>query len=210
MRFIDSELDGDFQDSIKLPDAALEKKGSLYPLVVVEVGISETTQKLHGDGEKWLGGTDGHTKLVILVDINEKRRRQARRDNWDLAPEDFRTMSHCQLFDHIFGWYQSRNISLIGEFDMCIHFWYKDGVRQRAFEANFSPTHLISLDIIEDFPLRTDYLIPGANTNEQLLFPLRYLVSKLQDSFPNLEMKRASKLAKEERKRRLESGLGSD
>jgi hypothetical protein len=39
--------------------------------VVLEVGISETTNKLYEDAERWLACSDDTTQLVILIDVQD-------------------------------------------------------------------------------------------------------------------------------------------
>ncbi|KAH8696470.1 hypothetical protein BGW36DRAFT_428478 [Talaromyces proteolyticus] len=65
----DFSLADKFSGSIKQADASLMKSECKWPDVVLEVGISEPTNKLFEDARRWLEGSDGNTKLVILVDI---------------------------------------------------------------------------------------------------------------------------------------------
>lgn len=102
--------------------------------------MSESTHKLYRDAEKWLEGTQNHTKLVILVDINEKKERNTSNDTWGLSERDLLEMNHERLFDHISQWYRSKGIRLVFEFDLSVHLWYSDGVRQCIMKkALFSP-----------------------------------------------------------------------
>jgi hypothetical protein len=100
-------LAGDFDGSVKEADASLMKSEAKWPVVVLEVGISETTKKLYNDAERWLQGSDGNTKLVILVNVQETGKRNSWNDKWGLSEIDFQQINHDRLSDHIFQWYRS-------------------------------------------------------------------------------------------------------
>ncbi|KAI7969098.1 hypothetical protein EIK77_006003 [Talaromyces pinophilus] len=198
-------LAGKFRGSSKQADASLKKSKAEWPVVVLEVGISETTTKLYEDAERWLEGSDSDTKLVILVDIQETRNWKTSNDKWGLSEADFRQLSHRALSRYIFQWYRSRGIQLVGSFKLSVYLWYSDGDRQCILnDAAFSPGKLIDLTTIQDIPLRLDYLMPSGSDfdlSQPLLFPLRHLVHTLQNGFEDIEIQRASKLAKEEHKK---------
>lgn len=69
--FLDCLLDSKYDGSIKQADASLMEFEAEWPAVVLEVGISETTEKLCEDVNRWLNGSDGNTKLVILINVQE-------------------------------------------------------------------------------------------------------------------------------------------
>jgi hypothetical protein len=83
--------------------------------------------------------------------------------------------------------------------------WYSDGDRQCILnKAVFSPDNLIDLTTINDVPLRLEHLMPDRSdldVGEHLLFPLRHLVDTLQNSFEDIEIQRASHLAKDKLKK---------
>lgn len=166
--------------------------------------MSESTHKLYRDAEKWLEGTQNHTKLVILVDINEKKERNTSNDTWGLSERDFLEMNHERLFDHISQWYRSKGIRLVGEFDLSVHLWYSNGVRQCTMnKALFSPDIWIDPATVEDIPLRLEYLMPNGSSldgDEPLLFPLKNLVETLQRRFEPVEDQRVGDLVKEKKK----------
>lgn len=144
-----------------------------------------------------------HTKLVILVDINEKKERNTSNDTWDLSERDFLEMNHEGLFDHISQWYRSRGIRLVGKFDLSVHLWYSDGLRQCIMDkALFSPDIWIDPATVEDVPLRLEYLMPNEsslNGDEPLLFPLKNLVETLQRGYQPVEDQRVGDLVKEKK-----------
>ena len=66
-------------------------------------------------------------------------------------------------------------------------------------KAAFSPNNLIDLTTISDVPLRLEHLMPDGrdlDEGQRLFFPLRHLVDTLQHGFEDVEMQRASHLAK--------------
>ncbi|KAF3407157.1 hypothetical protein DPV78_000013, partial [Talaromyces pinophilus] len=129
-------------ESVKQADASLERLDSKRPTVVLEVGVSVTTNKLYDDAERWLAG-NSDTKLVILVDIMEKDRRKTSNDNWGLSATDFREKV----------WYRSKGILLVGTFELSVHLWYSDHDRRCIMsKATFSPGNLIDLTTIQDYP----------------------------------------------------------
>lgn len=69
MPLLDYSLAYKFSGSIKQTDASLRKRGSKWPVAVLEVAISNTTKKLFQDARRWLEGSNGQTKLVVLLDV---------------------------------------------------------------------------------------------------------------------------------------------
>ena len=192
-------------DSVKQADASLERLDSKRPTVVLEVGVSETTNKLYEDAERWLAG-NSDTKLVILVDIT-KGRRKTSNDNWGLSATDFRGKSRDMLSDDILRWYQSKSIRLVGTFELSVHLWYSDHDRRCIMnKATFSPDNLIDLTTIQDYSLRMEHLRPNGGDVDvsehlRLSFPMRHLVNTLQRGLQKVEIDRASDLADEEKKK---------
>ncbi|PCH08374.1 Hypothetical protein PENO1_007020 [Penicillium occitanis (nom. inval.)] len=198
------ELVGRFIGSVKQADASLKKSRDEWPVVVLEVGISETTHKLYADAERWLEGSNGHTKLVILVDVCETEKRNTASDKWELSANDFREMNHRRLFQHIFEWYHSRRINLFGTFTLSVHLLYSDGDRQCVLDkAGFSPDSPIDLEMIEGVPLRLKHLAADGSSlseHQPSLFPLKRLVEKLQRGFEEIQIERAKLLARDKKK----------
>lgn len=195
-------LRGRFSRSSKEADASVKKSGTKWPVVVLEVGISETTKKLEEDAERWLKGSCGQTKLVILVDVEERGKRATSndlRDKWELSEIDFQQPNRDTLPDKILQWYRSREIRLVGSFELSVHLRYSDGDDQCLLnKAAFSPNNLIDLTTIQDVPLRLDHLMPDGSDldmSQPLLFPLERLVQTLQNGFDDIESDRADDLA---------------
>lgn len=197
---------GKYSRSSKEADASIKKSRDKYPVVILEVGISETTTKLYEDARRWLEGSCGQTKLVILVDVQERGRRNTSNDKWELSEIDFQQPD--MLPNKILQWYQSRGIRLVGSFELSVHLLYSDGDNQCILnKAVFSPNNLIDLTTIQDVPLRLDYLIDGSDLDmsQPLLFPLRRLIHRLQNGFEDIESDRADDLAENELRRYFSS-----
>lgn len=200
--FLGCLLGNEYDGSIKQADASLKKLGSEWPAVVLEVGISESTEKLCEDANRWLNGSDGNTKLVILIDVQEIPKWKSPNDVWGLPATAFQETSHIALRRHILDWYTSKNIRLHGSFELSVYLWYSDGVRQCILnKAAFSRDNLIDLTTINDVPLRLEHLMPGSDLDagQHISFPLRLLVGTLQQGFPEVEIQRATQLAKDKK-----------
>jgi hypothetical protein len=177
-------------------------------VAVLEVAISNPTKKLFQDARRWLEGSNGQTKLVVPLDVQEAERRNTSNDKWELSEIDFQKSSHDSVSDHILQWYRSKGIRLVGSFKLSVHLWYSDDDRQCIFYKNaFSPSRLIDLSTIEDVPLRLEHLMPGDSNTRQnlLLFPLNILVSTSQKGLEDVETQRASDLTRDRQKRYLAS-----
>lgn len=202
--FLDCLLVDEYDGSIKQADASLMEFEAEWPAVVLEVGISETTEKLCEDANRWLNGSDGNTKLVILIDVQEIPKWKSLNDNWGLPATAFQEIGHKALRRHILDWYGSKKIRLHGSFELSVDLWYSGGVRQRILnKAAFSRDNLIDLTTINDVPLRLEHLMPGSDldASQRLSFPLRLLVETLQKGFRHVEMQRAGQLAKDKLKK---------
>lgn len=87
--------------STKQADASLKKSKAKWPAVVLEVAISEPTNKLYEDARRWLEYSEGSTNLVILIDVQENNRRTISNDNWGLSAVDFQQIRHLELSSRI-------------------------------------------------------------------------------------------------------------
>ncbi|KAF3389684.1 hypothetical protein DPV78_011667 [Talaromyces pinophilus] len=184
-------LRGKFSRSSKEADASVKKFGTKWPVVVLEE-----------DAKRWLKDSCGQTKLVILVDVQERGRWNTSndlRDKWEISEIDFQQPNHDTLPDKILQWYQSREIRLVGSFKLSVHLCYSKGDNQCLLnKAAFSPDNLIDLTTIQDVPLRLDHLMPDGSDldmSQPLLFPLRRLVQTLQNGFDDIESDRVDDLA---------------
>ena len=78
------------------------------------MGINET---LREDGKRWLEGTCGETKRVILMNITEEKRPglSVKDQTWGLSARKLRTIQHDALAMEIYNYHQKHNIPLVGE-----------------------------------------------------------------------------------------------
>lgn len=191
-------LRGKSSHSLKEADASVKKSRAIWPAVVLEAGIGETTENLYEDVNRWLEGSCGQTKLVILVDVEESEKPDILNDNRELSEIDFQPSNHVALIEKILQWYQSQVIRLVGSFELSVHLYYSDGDNQcNLNKAAFSPNNLIDLTTIQDVPLKLDHLITEGSSldmSQPLLFPLRCLVHTLQNGFEGIEIFRANNL----------------
>jgi len=184
--FLDCLLGDQYEGSIKQADASIMEFEAEWLAVVLEIGISETTKKLYEDENRWLNGSDGNTKLVILIDVQEILEWKSFNDNWGLPATAFQEIGHIALRRHILDLYGSKNIHLYGSFELSVDLWYSDGVRQCILDkAAFSRDNPIDLTTINDVPLRLEHLMLGSDldVSQHLSFPVRLLVETLQKGF---------------------------
>ncbi|KAJ5774540.1 hypothetical protein N7457_009436 [Penicillium paradoxum] len=59
-------------DESWVPTQPIPGRDAKWPTVVVEVGVSESYQKLKADAEWWFTNSKGDVKLVIIVSVNRK------------------------------------------------------------------------------------------------------------------------------------------
>ncbi|KAL1969802.1 hypothetical protein VTN77DRAFT_7311 [Rasamsonia byssochlamydoides] len=79
-------LAGPHRGSRKVPDGMIKRKGEFYPVIALEVGVTETLEKLFEDAERLLRGSKGITQLVILVKITEVSTHPTDGYPWDQQP----------------------------------------------------------------------------------------------------------------------------
>lgn len=60
-----------YKDCVKEADLAIFKEGNYFPVLAVEFGVTDDEQRLYDEAEKWLRGSHGVTKMVMLVHIGE-------------------------------------------------------------------------------------------------------------------------------------------
>ncbi|KKA24588.1 hypothetical protein T310_1376 [Rasamsonia emersonii CBS 393.64] len=109
----------------KVPDVLLKKRQTRYPVIAVEVGVSEPLTKLFEDAERIFSGSR-NTDLVILINIEEHGTR-TNGSPWGLTDEDIRGMQDADcLADKILKWHQDHSCPLVGSFTAEIYFYWKD------------------------------------------------------------------------------------
>lgn len=106
-------LDG----SLKVPDAALVTNtfGS-YPIVAVEVGFTETLDKLYEDAEVLLGGSKGRIELVIILKVKEDDHQHlGRAYPWGKTKGRLQVMTHENLVSTIEDYCVVNQVKTVGD-----------------------------------------------------------------------------------------------
>jgi hypothetical protein len=63
------DLSGPYVGDRREPDQAITGPEDGYPLVVLELGVNDSTDNLFEAAKKWLEGSEGVTRVVIVIDI---------------------------------------------------------------------------------------------------------------------------------------------
>ncbi|KKA17674.1 hypothetical protein T310_8388 [Rasamsonia emersonii CBS 393.64] len=140
------DLSGPYEGSEKAPDDCILCPLTGFPLIVLEVGNSETMADLFRDAEHWLNGTLGVTELVILINIKQKRPPctldPSCSSSWGLTPDQIRNIgSVTALSNHIVRWYRDQNIPFVEKCKADVYFCSKANPRpgQPIWSCDLSP-----------------------------------------------------------------------
>lgn len=126
------------------------------------------------DAEKWIAGTEGQTKLVILVDVTETKSRQHENESTcDPTPEPLRGMDPAKLGRNIVLQHRRFEVPLVENLKTYVYFFHPLLPSDRAMErADFSPN-----EVYEGPEHRNDICI----TTGQLLGYIYTLIKNLSD-----------------------------
>lgn len=95
-------------------------------------GISSET--LFGEAKKWLNGTNGQTKLVIVVDIQEEGRPEP--SGWGLSAEEIADIHPRNILRHIIDWNERNGTSMLGtKFTTRVYLCYADKEPECVMDA---------------------------------------------------------------------------
>lgn len=196
--------------SRKWPDLAIYpilQKREYCPLVVIEVAFSETLEKLKEDIHKWLLLTEGRTKLVIAVKIDEVRKKPCKekssKANGSNLIEDIQIKEGLKYFkenssdraDLLIHHYDKntvllKNGPLLGEFTgtMSVHRRTADGKDtevslEKIFYSSVQPINIQGSEDLNILPA-TDLFDNTNLDNEKAMY--RALLTRLHDSMPML------------------------
>lgn len=117
------------KNGTKVPDAALVSHDikRRYPLVVVEIGFSETLDKLFDDATRLISGSSGKIDAVILVKVFEANRHLKDEFPWGIEQHDIASLRELDESDslahQILFYYETRKLKLIGDLNAEIY-WY--------------------------------------------------------------------------------------
>ncbi|KAL1965175.1 hypothetical protein VTN77DRAFT_5929 [Rasamsonia byssochlamydoides] len=211
-------LSGPYQGSAKQPDEGLRKMESDFPLIAVEVGASERLSKLFDDAKRWLQGSLGATKLVILVDVKEQKPKDppvaAPSNNWALTAAQILSLSKLQLAQHIVEWGEENGSPLVGRVRVQLYFCPEGYPEQRQpnhiWEAEISHREIYN-QVFHQQPIFSirDLMPERASSTTTFEFPTDMLVVSLQKAIEALRLQRAKKIA-EKRQDDLKAGASQE
>lgn len=136
-------------DGRKVPDTVLLSQaiGRKYPIVAVEIGWTESLEKLFEDAERLIHGTKQAIDIVILLRISEENRHTREEFPWGIYPHDIARLQELndadQLAPVILEWYKSNNFALLGQLRVDIY-WYPRTKKTRPTNPIYSFHHSIS------------------------------------------------------------------
>ena len=196
--------------SRKWPDLAIYpilQKREYCPLVVIEVAFSETLEKLKEDIHKWLLLTEGRTKLVIAIKIDEDRKKLCKEKPFKAEDsnliEDIQIKEGLESFkenssdraDLLIRHHGKNTVSLkkeplVGNFTatMSVHRRTADGkdIEVSLEKIFYSSAQPVSIQGSEDLNiLPTTDLFDKANLDDEKAM-YRVLLTRLHDSMPML------------------------
>ncbi|EEP75928.1 predicted protein [Uncinocarpus reesii 1704] len=194
-----SYLGGEFDGSEKAPDEGLCQGAQQFPLIAVEVAVSKRTTKVFDDVKQWLQGSEGCTKLVIVVDIIEKSGNCTETTDWGLSKDELGQLDVPDLAEHILQWQKDNNVALIGRFEAFFYLCFYNQKPQKVWKCDFSLDRLKPECLMLEKELghvMANDLVPGL---DGLCFPLPFqeLSTKMRRSLSRFEFKRASIKTKE-------------
>lgn len=95
--------------------------------MAVEIGWSETLEKLFVDAERLINGTRKGIDVVILLKIYEKNPHTENEFPWGINPHDLHTLRRMnnknQLAPMITKWFRDNDLALLGHIDVDLY-WY--------------------------------------------------------------------------------------
>ncbi|KAI1908027.1 hypothetical protein LOZ61_005776 [Ophidiomyces ophidiicola] len=197
-------LSSDYDGSEKAPDEGLRQIGERYPLVAVEIAVSETSKKVFEDATRWLKGSNGYTKLVIVVDIKEKISKDgtAETTDWGLSKDILNTLNSDNLTEHILQWHKDNKAVLVGRFEASFFLCFQNQHPRQVWKCEFSLDELERKCFILEGPayITTKDLIPGLDESNCFPLPLQDLSTRMRDCLIDHELRRASAKARDKLK----------
>jgi hypothetical protein len=179
-------LCGDHDGSRKEPDACIRGDLDEYPLVALEVAMSESRAKAFRDANKWLEGSGGKTRLVIVVDIQEskipERKKTTMIATWGLTDDEILQFTVTDLGRHIRDWHQRERIPLLGDFTANFYFCYYGQPQQLVWEYKFSLNEAAPQQSLmrNTCSLRAKDLLPDFEDNLDFVLPVERISAKMR------------------------------
>lgn len=97
-----------------------------FPLIMFEFGINDALHPMFNEAYRWLNGTFGETRLVLVVDVREhwydrERSIAGSESRWDLDAEAILELSPRDLALFIEVWHEFHGVELTGWFSMSVY-----------------------------------------------------------------------------------------
>lgn len=176
----------------KEPHEGITPASGSYPLVALEIGVSEPKSDLLEDARKWLDGSDGETKLVILVDIQERRKKIENEDfDWGLSDIWLAKADQNAVTDHVLRRYQEKGIILAGRFYVNVYLCYPGKAGECIVEGTFSLDGWDSWrHFREGAELNLRDLLPSLPAPVHMIPPIDHLRAKMSNTLYPLHVER--------------------
>ncbi|KAL5358865.1 hypothetical protein BJX96DRAFT_173828 [Aspergillus floccosus] len=120
MSFVETKL---FRFS-KIPDVCLHHNDSDFPIIMVEVGFSESLTEMFDSARELFYISNGVTQVVVLVKIYEEGRGKLQGHPWGLTETEVQTkIAEGTLVKTILDWHEQNNINVVGNLQLHMYFW---------------------------------------------------------------------------------------
>ena len=124
--------------SSKVPDTILTTNTlGAYPTIAVEIGFTESLDKLYRDAEVLLNGSRGRIELVILLKASETHQHVKNEYPWGESEDTLTNMNHDELVSTIEKYYVKNQLKLVGNISVDVFSYAKDR-KTRPKRAIFS------------------------------------------------------------------------
>ncbi|KAK2759800.1 hypothetical protein FQN54_002534 [Arachnomyces sp. PD_36] len=151
------DLSGPWVDDRKQPAHVIARLDDGYPIVVLEIGFREDTEKLFARTRKWFEGSEGITCSVLILDLQAHHSKNEAPCNisgndqtWGLPNGellDFQdAFSHWQIFRHVRDWYTDNGCQFYESATAALYFCQKDLPPTRLWGCE------VTVDKIRDEP----------------------------------------------------------
>ena len=152
------------------------------------------------DATRWLRGSDGYTKLVIVIDIKEKMLKYNKTEttDWGLSKDVLNTLNSTGFTKHILQWHKENGVSLVGSFQVIFYLCFQNQEPRQVWRCEFSLDELEpkcftfeGMDCIT-----TQQLIPELDESTCFPLPLRELSTRMKKCLIDHQVRRASDKAR--------------
>lgn len=181
-----------------MPDQCIHRRLQKFPLVVLDIAVSESTPQVFRNAERFLEGSNGQTRLAIVIDINEHRTEEQKiPTRWGLSDDEIRKFTRRDPSTHILHWHSKESIPFLGDFNARVYLRFQNQDWRAIWEHKFSLDGS-SLDGLGETPLvhdnsyiSTKDLLPELDESEDLPLPLDALAGEMEDCLVMYQAQRA-------------------